>query len=392
MSRKKYNLIKKLLSLFTIFLLVFTTYSNEAYAEGGLIISTPYTGITVKAGESVKFPLEIKNVSTYSQNVNISIVSAPRNWKTTLEGRGKIVHKVFVEGNSYQDVDLTIDIPADTKKGDYQVVIEANGNVGKDRLTLDLKVREQIRKESKLVTEYPELQGTASTNFNFRVDIINNSNESQSYSLGAQVPRGWQVEFTPAYDSKQIASITVEPNRSEGLDIEIKPPHMVKAGEYTIPITAISSDEKLTTELKVVIKGTYDIKLTTPTGRLNADAYAGKKKEVKLLVINTGTSDLKDVKLHSWEPRNWSITFEPEEISLLKAGESKEVKAYIKPDDKAITGDYEVEMRVSTPEASSGIEMRVMVKTSTLWGFVGIVIIALMVYGLYLIFKKYGRR
>ena len=98
------------------------------------------------------------------------------------------------------------------------------------------------------------------------------------------------------------------------------------------------------------------------------------------------------MKLTARQPSNWDVTFEPEQIDLLKAGESQEVKATIKPDSKAIAGDYMVTMTASTQETSSKAEFRVTVKTSTLWGLVGVVIIGVMAYGLYYTFKVYGRR
>ena len=64
----------------------------------------------------------------------------------------------------------------------------------------------------------------------------------------------------------------------------------------------------------------------------------------------------------------------------------------MKPDSRAIAGDYAVEMTARTNETSSKAEFRVMVKTPTVWGVVGIGIIALLAGGLYRIFKVYGRR
>jgi uncharacterized membrane protein len=134
------------------------------------------------------------------------------------------------------------------------------------------------------------------------------------------------------------------------------------------------------------------VELTTPTGLLKVDTTAGRETTTTLVVKNTGSADLRNVKLTARQPSNWDVTFEPEQIDLLKAGESQEVKATIKPDSKAIAGDYMVTMTASTQETSSKAEFRVTVKTSTLWGLVGVVIIGVMAYGLYYTFKVYGRR
>ncbi|MDD3839970.1 MAG: NEW3 domain-containing protein [Clostridia bacterium] len=397
MRRKKIRIFEKMFLAICLIcsIAVFPHfYSDDAVvkAHGGLVLSTSYTGITVKAGDNVKFPINIENVSVPSGSVELSIQSIPEGWDGYFEGEGNRVHKVFLKTKSDLNVDLKLKVPSDVSEGEYTVVIAAKSANAKDTLSLNLKVSEQTISESKFVAQYPELQGPGDAAFKFRLDLTNNREKDQSYSLGAQAPRGWEVSFKPSFEDKQIASISLEPDDSQGLDVEVKPANQVKAGEYTIPITAVSAEEQLTTELKVVISGTYDISLSTPSGRLNAEVYAGKEEQVNLSIVNNGSADLKGISLTSEQPKNWTVRFEPAEIDVLQAGESKQVKAYIKPDAKAIAGDYVVSLKASTPEAGSDVEMRVMVKTSTIWGLVGIVIIILLLYGLYWVFKKYGRR
>lgn len=379
-------------SLLVIVLLVVSLNASSVSAQSGLVLSTPFPGISIKTGQSVTFPLNIRNTGVTPQVVNLKVVSAPEGWKTALEGKGNIIHQVFVDSRSSEEVDLKIEIPDQTPEGNYNITVKASSSIGSDTLNISLKVKEEAEGGSKLVTQYSELEGTGNASFTFRVDLVNDRSKAQSYSLGAKAPRGWEVTFSPSYSSKHIASITVEPESTQGLDVEIKPPRVVKAGEYTIPITAVSANETLSTELKVIIKGTYDMNLTTSTGLLSVETTAGKKKEVTLVVENTGSLNLRGVTFSTWEPRDWSVDFEPKELDVIEPGQSKEVKAYIQPDSKAIAGDYVVRITASTPEVNRDVEFRVTVKISTLWGFVGIAIIAALGYGVYWVFKEYGRR
>lgn len=379
-------------SIILVLALSLFTLPYDTFADGSLVIGTPYTGIEAKAGETVEFQLKIENNTSNSQNVDLLVSSIPENWGWNLKGNGRTAYKVFIDNNSYINADFAINIPEEAENGDYKVVVEARGNGTSGKLTLSISLKEAARQESRLSAEYPALEGIPSTNFKYRVDLTNNSSKSQAYSLEANVPRGWHGTFSPANSSESIASISVEPNKNQGLDINIDPPQLVAAGEYTIPIIAKSADEILRQDLKVVIKGTYEVSLTTPAGRLSEEAYAGRRKEIKLVVINEGSADLKDVELRSWEPKNWEVEFQPKQIDVLKVGESKEVKAYIKPDSKALAGDYVVELKANTPESLSSREFRITVKTSTLWGAVGVLIIGGLAAGLYYVFNKYGRR
>jgi uncharacterized membrane protein len=374
-------------------LLLFPGTGVPALAAGGLNISTSYPGITAKAGENLDFDIRVENSSAAGQNVELHVKSIPEGWDGYFTGMGKPIHKVYVKNNDYTSVDFNVKIPFEAVEGSYKITLSANaGGYSIDELELDIRLSEKDMAGSKFTTRYPELQGPSSAVFKFQVDLANNSSKEQSYSFGAQAPRGWEVSFSPSYENKQIASLSLEPGKSQGLDVEIKPPMNVKAEKYIIPITAVSADETLKAEISITITGTYDIKMTTPSGRLNVDAYAGKESPVTINIVNAGSADLGGVSLSSWQPDNWSVRFEPESLDLLAAGETREVKAYIKPAPNSIAGDYVVSLMASAPETRGESEFRVTVKTPTGWGIVGVVIILLLVGGLYRIFKVYGRR
>ncbi|MFY9603476.1 MAG: NEW3 domain-containing protein, partial [bacterium] len=144
--------------------------------------------------------------------------------------------------------------------------------------------------------------------------------------------------------------------------------------------------------LVVIITGTYDLVLTTPSGRLNAQTVAGRETALTLEVQNHGSADLENISFSSREPSGWSVTFSPEEIDLLAPGETRQVTAHIKPAARAIAGDYLVNLTASTRETSGTAQIRVLVKTSTLWGLVGIVIILAVIAGVGAAFRQYGRR
>ena len=172
----------------------------------------------------------------------------------------------------------------------------------------------------------------------------------------------------------------------------IDPPAEIEAGTYTIPVTAQAGSFSAKEELEVNITGTYKMELSTPTGRLSTDITAGKEKMVELQLNNTGSAELIDIKLNQSAPVDWEVTFEPENVDSLLPGESATVKAHIKSSDKAIAGDYVVSLQVQTPEVSDSADFRITVKASALWGWIGVLIIALVGAGIYYLFRRYGRQ
>jgi uncharacterized membrane protein len=371
-----------------------------AYAESGIDMSTEYPGVTVKAGDTVTFPLDFTTLDGEAHDIALSVDSIDDGWDGYFKGSSNEITMVHINAadaeNGGTETDLAnfyLTVPEDTEEGVYTVTLDADaGNGDTDTLALQLKVTETVNGESDFTTEYAEQQGASGTAFSFDATLQNNRNEEQSYSLTAEAPAGWDVTFTPSGESMNVASVSVDAGSSQGMTISVTPPEKVEKGDYTITCTASSANETLTADLAVSITGTYDVSLTTSDGRLSCDAESDKATSMTLVVTNNGNVDLENLSLSYSASTDWEVTFSEDTIETLAAGESKEVTAYITPCENAITGDYVTYLTVSNTEASSNAEIRVTVKTATSWGIVAIGIIVVLAAALGFIFKKYGRR
>ena len=371
---------------------------TTAKADGGLNLSTPYPGVSVNPGENVTFTLSLENESATPQNVELSFDSElSGGWKAYFEGDGNRVSRVYVDDvnsdNNIVSVDLMVDIPDDAAAGTQTIVVKAKGEGMSATLRLDITVSEEEFTSGKLACSYPEKQGSSSTTFDFSVTLTNNSSKAQSYALSATPPdSSWQVEFANS-EGTQLSNLNVEGGRSQTITVTVDPPTDVDAKTYTIPFSAVSTNEPLSVDLTVVITGTYYMTLSTPSGNLSVDAVAGQKSTVTLTIENTGTADLNDVSLTTYSaPTDWTVEYDTDTIGTLAAGQSVEVIAYITPATDAVNGDYVVTVKAANDQVVSNASFRVTVKTSTVWGIVGIVIVAAVVVALIFIFRKFGRR
>ena len=263
------------------------------------------------------------------------------------------------------------------------------------------RLDQEVRQMSGIVDEYTQRirsqetavrLGLTSYNKAFQTTIQNDTAKEQSYSFSSDAPAGWTVVFQPSGESTQVAAITVDARGSQTMDVVVTPPDGVEAGSYTIPISAISSTDTLSSELTVVITGTYALDLSTPSGLLSFDASANAQTDVTLQVSNTGNVDLQNITLSSSAPEGWTVEFSQSSIDVLEAGATQEVTAYVTPSGDAMSGDYVMTLDVSSSEASDSTEFRVTVKSQTVWGVVGILLIAAVAVGLGMVFRKYGRR
>ena len=366
---------------------------GTARADAGLEISTSYPGITIKAGNNADFTVKVANASGMNQNVALAVQSIPEGWEGNFTGGGNPITRVYVENGDYQNVSFSSTVPEDAAEGKYNIVLLATGENGiTDTLELEINVSEKEITKGKFSSQFPSLQGSTSTELKFSTTIANNSGEDRAYSLTANAPEGWTVTFVPSYESQQIASLSVAAGSSQGLDVSIMPSASAAAGQYTITCTATSPEETLSVDLNVRIIGTYKLQLVSESGLLNADAYAGRETMVMLDVYNSGSADLANVKLSASAQSGWSVRFEPQSIDFLPAGEVEQVQAYIEASPDAIAGDYGITFSASSEDASSELTFRVAVKTSTVWGIVGIIIILILIAGLIVMFMKFGRR
>ena len=132
--------------------------------------------------------------------------------------------------------------------------------------------------------------------------------------------------------------------------------------------------------------------IVTETERLNTTATAGKDNFFSIEVLNLGTDAIENINFSSTKPSGWTIEFSPDKIDSLSALKSQTVDVNIQPPTETIAGDYMITLRASGEQASESIEVRVTVETPTIWGWVGVGIIVLVIAGLAYIFMRFSRR
>ena len=377
----------RFLKMFTLPIIVLLTFSLVVKAGDSISLYTPYTKISVPPGESIDYSIDVKNDGSEVKNVNVYLSGLPRSWNSSLKAGGYIIKQISVLPDEKKTLSLKVEVPMKVNKGNHYFKVVAGEF---DELPLVVNVSEQGTYKSEFTSEQANMEGNSKSNFTFSTKLENHTGEKQMYSLRANAPRGWNVIFKPNY--KQATAVEIEPNNTSNISVEIKPPYNVQAGTYKVPVQAVNSSTSAKLDLEVVVTGSFDMELSTPTGLLSSKITAGKEKHVELLVRNTGSSELKDVIFKASKPKNWEVTFKPDTISRIEAGGSVEALATIKADDKAIPGDYVTNITARTPEVNSDVAFRISVKTPLLWGWLGILVIVATLAVIYYLFRKYGRR
>lgn len=366
-----------------------TAPAAEPYIE----LSTQYPALTVKAGDSLTFDLDLDNYSGVSQDITLSVAEIPEGWEGTFSAGSNQVSVVHVKNQATNsEVSFAVDVPLETADGEYIIRLAAQGEDFADEMEIALTVSAEEIGESSFTAEYPSQEGDATTDFTFSATLINNTLSTQNYSFTSNAPSGWQVSFQPSGESTSVAALDVEARTTQAMDISVTPPENVEAGTYEIPVTATSVNESMPITLSVTITGSYGLTLSTPSGRLSLDAYANQESAVQLSLTNTGNSDLTNVNLTSSAPTGWTVRFANETIDIIEAGATVETTMYITPGEDAMSGDYATTVTARNSDANDSVDFRITVKTETIWGLTGIGVIVLLAVVIIIVMRKYGRR
>lgn len=254
----------------------------------------------------------------------------------------------------------------------------------------------QEEERIELSSRYPSLKGTAVATFEFDVDLRYEGKAPRVFELKAIPPSGWRASIQSGYERKEISSIRIDPGRAypESVKVILTPPlwKLADPGEYLVVLEASSPPLKDRIELKAVITAKYEILLETPTGRLNVNATAGKDNFMSIILKNIGTGEIDKITFTSEKPTGWSITFKPDKVEALAPLQQTDIEVNIKPPAKTIAGDYMVTLKASNKEVFDSLDIRVTVLTPTIWGWVGVAIVVLVIAALSGIFLFLHRR
>lgn len=356
----------------------------------GLTLSTPYPSVVVGPGSTVGFDIGV--VANANEQVSLAVSGVPAGWTATLRGGGYVVTGVQTDANGKATVRLEVQIPATATNGTSKLTLSAAGGGLRATLPLTIELSSAAAGDVTLTSDYPSLQGASGTNFTFNFNLHNDSAEDLTFAVTAVGPEGWEVNATLTGQS-QAASAVVKASGSAGVSVSVKPPTDVAPGTYDINVRATVGDRTIDAKPTVVITGTNSLTLSTPDQRLSNSGAAGSSITQQLVVHNGGTQPLAGVTLSATAPTDWTVTFSPSEtIDSIAAAQDATITATLVPSNDAIAGDYVVTYNARAANADGSVEIRMTIETSPLFGFVGLALIALVLFGLWWVFQRYGRR
>lgn len=352
-------------------------------------VTTDYPVVNVQAGQNVTLTLNL--AAAKSERVALAVDQAPAGWTADLQGGGFTIGGAYVSPDHAPSITLHVQVPSKAATGDYHVIVGADSASGSQKLDIELKVVAQASDAFTLTSQFDKLQGKTTDSFDFALSLANNTGTKATFGLTASGPQGWTVTAAPSSQDKASA-VDVDAGSSADIAVTAKPPADVAAGTYPIKVTATGQGTQLSAELSVEVAGSGTLSLATADQVLNANGAAGNTTDVHLTLSNTGTAPLQNITLSSTPPSGWTVTFDPKTVDAVDPGKSVDVVAHVLPAGNAITGDYQLTVSANSQVSNDSVDLRYTVETSTWWGLVGVIVIAIAVVALLWLFRRYGRR
>jgi len=357
-----------------------------------------YTGVVIDEGEGVSIDIFVKNGGRRDESVDLSVTEIPKGWKAWIKTYSYGVTGVHVGSDESRTLTFRAEPGKDVGPGKYlfKFIGETTDHKFKsvNPIIIEVKSKEKEKKSKgvNITASYPVLRGPTDAKFEFSIEVENKLDKDAVFSLTAKAPENWDVNFKPAYEDKFISSVRLKSDQSQSVAVEVKPFPLAEPGKYPITVKVSSPDAEGETNLSVILTGTYKMEAGTSDGLLSLNAQKGKTANISIYVKNSGSAPLEHIHFLSFKPENWKVTFKPERIERLAPDELKQIEVTVKPSDQALVGDYSVTLNIDAGKVSKNLELRVTVKASTAWGWIGIGIIVFVLLGLVILFIKLGRR
>jgi len=363
----------------------------QSDSPSGLTISTDYPSMIIGIGETVS--LNMKVYSPTAETLALDTVNLPTGWTAEFRGGGKLIRSVYVEKDATSTVELRVTPPSDVTAGTYKFTATAQGSAGKAEFPIELVVKDKVPVSLSLTTDFATLRGGSNSPFNFSTTLKNDGGDDVSAVLSSDASKDFSVKFTSA--GKDITNLPtdIKAGSSQTISIAVQPLTSLSVGDYPIDVLAQSDTAQASLTLTAEVTGESQLTITTPDDRLSGDAYLGKNNPIKLVLRNTGNSPAAGVKLTATSPTGWTVTLDPTDVVEVPANGEVNVTANVKPADQAIAGDYMLTFKAQPNGGTAkSADFRVTVRTSTLWGIVGIALIAVAIVIVGMAVVRFGRR
>lgn len=138
------------------------------------------------------------------------------------------------------------------------------------------------------------------------------------------------------------------------------------------------------------IKTGLDLRLVF--GGFNDEVNPGEDNLFFMEITNSSTDTITNIEFSANSPKGWVVEFTPETIDVLSADNYLTVDVNIKPPKNTSKGRYTVTVIADSAETRRVMSIFVRVENGiSVWTWVGAIVVAVVITGFVIIFRRFGR-
>jgi uncharacterized membrane protein len=208
-----------------------------------------------------------------------------------------------------------------------------------------------------LTTPYPVVTLKGGEETKLPVSLVNYNEPPLRADLSLKTaPAGWTVELRGS--NRKVGAAFIDVNDKVSFDLDVKIPADAKPGKYEIALAATGGGNNLNLPItvEVVAPEAAQLKLEPKLPVLRGTAKSNFEFQVK---VTNDSADDATLNLASASPNGFETVFKEgygsQELTSLpiKAGESKDIAATVKPPQNVPAGRYPVRLAFATAKTSA---------------------------------------
>jgi uncharacterized repeat protein (TIGR01451 family) len=245
----------------------------------------------------------------------------------------------------------------------------------------------------------PSYVDDSGATFSYTINLSYNGTDRRVFDVSLTSIPGWTTEVRDL-TSKLVPTLPIGPAQPYGPDTKTLSVNLIpdtttmpNPGEFKATLKISSGPYVQSMDLIGIVKARYEFVFQSSTGRLSTSATAGKGTHYGVQLVNNSSVALQGITFSDSVPDGWTATFTPAKVDTFPAGGTMDVDVLITPPThNTIAGDYMISLYVRGQHAAGSMDVRVTALTPSIWGWVGIIIVLVVIAGLAVLFRQLGRR
>ena len=356
-----------------------------------LKLSTSTLGLIASPGDKEAIPFTVGDIGEDAEAVDF-VITKPEDWTVAVMDQTTEVTKAYVQPGQSLTLQLELTVPLTAPvNAEYNVSLTA---IGTTNSSLSFSIKVQRPAAGIDVTAVPPfLDVYAGSQARFKLELSNIGGYDELLNLTVDgLPQGLTARFEDA-SKQEITKLFVEAGQSSEPYVVVSLPKGATLGAQNFTVSATSTDASGKADLTLNVLGLYEITVTNENFYISLNVGGGGT--FTLTLLNNGTQDIQNVKavVTGTTPTGFTVSADPSSLSSLGAGEEASIAFTVQTQSDVNAGNYYLDFNVLSDQTQAeSFTLQVGVAQETSWIIYAVVLIIVAMIGLFMVYRRFGRR